>query len=375
MTSETSPAAQVSIPDNRLDRLLAFLLEDTGNDVLRADAFETALACGNLSIAADLIKQADQLQSSPEMWRMRASNLAIAQGRHEEAASILLSLRAQAGEHPAFAQNLGLIASLRGDYPACFEEIKNWADVEPATAIDPGLQELWLRCLHHLGRHELALRWTEERKAVSTLSLQALGIASLIALDANQLDKASEWAEQAIGAGAVSVEAFLTASAMALMQQDAIEAQDYAQQVLQVQANNGRAWSSLGLAQMLNLELGNACASLEQATTFIPDHIGTWHALGWAYLLQKDYAAAQRAFDTALELDHNFGETHGGLAVIAAIQGQTAIAREHARRAHGLDPAGMSAQYALALLDGSISDEQSIRNFARQLMQNRRRHQ
>ncbi|WP_050465685.1 tetratricopeptide repeat protein [Herbaspirillum autotrophicum] len=368
MTSETSPAVH-----NRLDRLLAFLKEDAGNDVLRVDAFEIALASGNLTVAADLIKQADQLQSSPEMWRMRAANLSIAQGRHEEAASILVALRNQVGEHPSFAQNLGLIASLRSDYQTCFDEIKSWADVEPATAIDPGLQELWLRCLHHLGRQELALRWTEERKAVSTLSLQALGIASLIALDANQLDKAREWAEQAISAGAVSVEAFLTASAMALMQQDANQASDYAQQVLQVQANNGRAWSSLGLAQMLNLELGNARASLEQATTFMPGHIGSWHALGWACLLQKDYAAAQRAFDTALELDHNFGETHGGLAVIAAMQGQSTVAKEHARRAQGLDPAGMSAQYALALLDGSINDEQSVRDFARKLMVNRRR--
>jgi len=373
MTLEIPPATPPHPPVDRLSRLLAFLQQDQSNDALRVDAFETAFASADLAVAAELIKQAEQLHSSPEMWRMRAANLAIAQGQYTEAENILIGLRDQFGEHPAFAQNLGLIASFRGDHQACFEEIKNWADVEPAAEIDDGLQDLWLRCLHHLGQLELALQWTEERKAATTLSLRALGIASLIAVDADKLDQAKEWSEQARQGGAISVEVLLTASAIALLEQKGNEAQNFAQQVLQVQNNNGRAWSSLGLAQMLNLNLVTARASLEQATHYMPSHIGTWHVLGWACLLAKDFPAAERAFDAALELDHNFGETYGGLAVISAMQGQTTVAKEHVRRAEGLDPTGLSAQYAQALLDGSVKDGPSIRQFARKLMISSRR--
>jgi Tfp pilus assembly protein PilF len=66
--------------------------------------------------------------------------------------------------------------------------------------------------------------------------------------------------------------------------------------------------------------------------------------------MRGDVAGAATAFEQALALDRNFGETHGGLAVIAALQGRHEEARESIKRALRLDRQAMSAQYAEMLL-------------------------
>jgi Flp pilus assembly protein TadD len=52
----------------------------------------------------------------------------------------------------------------------------------------------------------------------------------------------------------------------------------------------------------------------------------------------------------ALALDRNFAESHGGLAVVAVLQGREEEARASLKRALRLDPQAMSAQYAEMLL-------------------------
>lgn len=82
----------------------------------------------------------------------------------------------------------------------------------------------------------------------------------------------------------------------------------------------------------------------------MPDHIGTWHVLAWIYILRGDSAQAREALDRSYALDRNFGETHGGLAVVDAMEGKTDSARQGIRRALKLNPDGMSARYAEMLL-------------------------
>jgi len=230
---------------------------------------------------------------------------------------------------------------------------------------------MWLRCLHHQHHLDIALNWAEERLQCRTLHSEALGVSSLIAIDASQLNKARAWSELSLRDNPLLTEALLASATVALSDRDAPLAKKHVQQILERHPDSGRAWSALGFAQMLELDINAARSSLEKATQFMPEHIGTWHGLGWACLLAKDYAAAQRAFEAALERDRNFGETYGGLAVIAAMQGQRDVAEDHLRRAIGLDNKGMSAQYARALLDGILSDDRSILRFARQLMNGR----
>jgi Tfp pilus assembly protein PilF len=82
----------------------------------------------------------------------------------------------------------------------------------------------------------------------------------------------------------------------------------------------------------------------------MPDHIGTWHLLAWVYILRNDSISARSALEKSYVLDRNFGETHGGFAIVDAMDGLDEQARLNMRRALKLNPNGLSAHYAEMLL-------------------------
>jgi len=51
-----------------------------------------------------------------------------------------------------------------------------------------------------------------------------------------------------------------------------------------------------------------------------------------------------------MALDRNFGETHGGLAVVHMLQGKTELAEGEVKRALRLDPKCFSGRFAQSLL-------------------------
>jgi Flp pilus assembly protein TadD len=108
------------------------------------------------------------------------------------------------------------------------------------------------------------------------------------------------------------------------------------------------------------------------ALTFIPAHIGTWHGQGWAQVLRRDLAAARRSFQAALELDRNFAESHGALAVVLALEQQEQAARKHIELAKRLDVEGLSARYAEAVLTGEAQDTQAVQRLAQRLLGGRK---
>ena len=66
--------------------------------------------------------------------------------------------------------------------------------------------------------------------------------------------------------------------------------------------------------------------------------------------------AAESTFQRALELNRNFAETHGGLASIAALRGDTAAAERGIEVALRLDPRCLSAQFARSVLISRSGD-------------------
>ena len=104
----------------------------------------------------------------------------------------------------------------------------------------------------------------------------------------------------------------------------------------------------------------------------MPEHIGTWHGLGWAALFMADLAAAQAAFEQALALDRNFGESYGGMAVVHARRGDRPAAEAAIEIALRLDRHCMSAHYARAVLEGRADDAAELRQLAARLLSARR---
>jgi tetratricopeptide (TPR) repeat protein len=266
--------------------------------------------------------------------------------------------------------NLAWIAFQDGRYQDCADTLApRLQDLDhPASA---ALARLWLRALHHAGQVDQAVAWACAADARQQLPAAAAGVASLAALDADQLERAGQWAARALEQATPDdrpIEALVTQSSLALARQDAAQARMQARAALQISPRDGRAWSAHAMADLLAGDLPTALAHFDNALATMPGHIGTWHGKAWAQLLSSDLPGAQRSFTSALDLDRNFAESHGGLAVALALLGRTEEALQHIERALRLDAFNLSGRYAQAILGGEIRDLESFQALAKRLL-------
>ncbi len=355
----------------RLDRLQAFLLQDPDNHVLRLDIFDTAMSAGDFDCAERQVAEAQEKQFDPAAWQFRQASLRIAQKRYAEAQDLLRALEVAVGAHPSITHNLAYIEFQQQRYAACCDLLRPQMDTPIAGLTTPApsaLQVLWLRALHRLGLLEEAWKWVQDQRAAGALSESAAGIASLIAVDHNDLNEALVLSELALVHEPSQMEALVARATIALAQRDVVRARDLLARALECNPSDGRAWSASGFTEMLGMNIERAQQHFQQALLWMPKHIGTWHGKGWACLMQKDMAGARQAFDAALALDRNFAESHGGLAVVLALTGEPERAAEHIELAIRLDKTNLSARYAQAVLSGEAADIQGIQRLAQRLL-------
>ncbi|EZP49890.1 tetratricopeptide repeat protein [Delftia sp. RIT313] len=371
-------SAQTPQPDEgstaRLERLEAYLREDPSNPGLLTEAFGAALQCAQWERAAFHLRHAQALQPGNLAWSLREGDLLLAQGQYQLAAELLGTLMSLDGAPREFTDavlhNLAWIAFQDGRYQDCADRLTpRLQDLDhPASA---ALARLWLRALHHAGQLDQAVTWAAAADAKQQLPAAAAGVASLAALDADQLERAGQWAARALEQATPDdrpIEALVTQSSLALARQDAAQARTQARAALQISPRDGRAWSARAMADLLAGDLPTALAHFDNALATMPGHIGTWHGKAWAQLLSSDLQGAQRSFTSALDLDRNFAESHGGLAVALALQGRTEEAQQHIERALRLDAFNLSGRYAQAIVGGEIRDLESFQALAKRLL-------
>ncbi|MDX4957169.1 tetratricopeptide repeat protein [Delftia acidovorans] len=371
-------SAQTPQPDEgstaRLERLEAYLREDPSNPGLLTEAFGAAVQCAQWERAAFHLRHAQALQPGNLAWSLREGDLLLAQGQYQLAAELLDALLSLDGAPREFTDavlhNLAWIAFQDGRYQDCAVRLTpRLQDLDhPASA---ALARLWLRALHHAGQVDQAVAWAGAADARQQLPASAAGVASLAALDADQLERAGQWATRALEQATPDdrpIEALVTQSSLALARQDAAQARTQARAALQISPRDGRAWSAHAMADLLAGDLPTALAHFDNALATMPGHIGTWHGKAWAQLLSSDLQGAQRSFTSALDLDRNFAESHGGLAVALALQGRTDEAQQHIERALRLDAFNLSGRYAQAILGGEIRDLESFQALAKRLL-------
>jgi len=212
------------------------------------------------------------------------------------------------------------------------------------------------------------------KERLGMLENAVAGIASLIALDASDLAAARRWADLSLNNQASakpSMEALVTRASLALAERDVPTAKKLADVALQMNQNEGRAWSVRAFADMLAGDFVAATEHFARALDAMPEHVGTWHGQGWVQVLQKNLDGAQLSFETALALDRNFSESHGGLAVVLALKGLTQQAQQHIELALRLDKTNLSGRYAQTLLSGEGKDAANLQRLARRLMEGR----
>jgi Tfp pilus assembly protein PilF len=126
---------------------------------------------------------------------------------------------------------------------------------------------------------------------------------------------------------------------------------------LQQKPDLARAWIGKGLVAMARNTPQEALKPLQRGAEIFGDHLGSWIALGWAELLSGDQAGAERTFHHALDLDRNFAESHGSLAVIEALKGNFDTARRGVETAMRLDSSSFAAVFASVLIASAQGKE------------------
>lgn len=363
----------------RLERLAAFLMQDPANAQLRLDAFETALACSAWERAAQFLKEGRASGEDALGWTLREGDFWLAQQRYDEARAVLETIPPAGALNDVVLHNLAYIDLRQGRVAECVERLANRMSRDQGAAGSSvavrALQQLWLRALHHLGDFDRAIAWSSDVERTAQLAPQAAGVASLIALDASDFDRARRWSALSVAQGTgeepTTAEAWVTQASLAMAGRDGHRAREFAQAALARSPQEGRAWSAWAFAAMLSGDLTAARAAFVRAVSVMPDHIGTWHGKGWAELMQRDLAAAEASFRVALSFDDTFAESHGGLGLVLALQHRAPEAKACAERALRLDRQNLSGRYATAVLNGEIKDPDDLQRLARQLLSGR----
>ena len=94
-------------------------------------------------------------------------------------------------------------------------------------------------------------------------------------------------------------------------------------------------------------DLRGSTEHLEKAVAIDPE-VATWHnGLGLRYSALKNYDAATREFEKAMELRRNYQQAAENLSTVLFEQGRYAEAEPAARAALQMDPSAASSQYLL----------------------------
>lgn len=330
----------------RLQRLLGYLRMDPSNLPLRKDAIREAAGVGEWQTVRALVDTG--LRAYPEDAELLAeSGFAHLQAqRYTDAEQVLLDAL-ELGIGPAEVRyNLAFALFMQARYADALEHLS--APLMPFEL--PLALVLRARCLHHLRRLDDAVADCKARLAAEPDDAEANGLLALILYDQRRVDEARAHAEAAVRRNPRQVEALLALASMHADARQFATARSTYDALLEADPGCGRAWLGRALIELGDMHLEAAERDIESAAQHIPQHIGTWHVLAWTRLLRADVPGAGAAFEQALAVDRNFGETHGGLAAVAALEGRDEDARAGIQRALRLDPLSLSARYAEMVL-------------------------
>jgi len=355
----------------RLDELEIALRDAPNNLTLLGDAFDAALQAGELERAEKHLLQSAQLQGHDALrrWQLREAHWLIAKQRWNDAESVLLDLLATPGipadQRFSLAHDLAYVAMGRGDLAAGLALLRPWVEAVPFNVnLDAAHQLLWMRLLNQSRRVDEALAWAAARWQAKKLAPGAAGVASMMAMDAGQGTPSLVWADYALRHESRQPEALLARGTLALGQNDAAQSRSLLSRALERSPNDGRVLAALGFTELHELQFDAARSVFERATQVMPGQMGAWHGLGWTLLLQGDFSAALQAFDSALALNGNFAESHGGLAAALASLDRRAEAEQAVGRSLQLDPDSVAGNYAQAVLRGEGRNPQTIRDLS-----------
>ncbi|WP_112076654.1 tetratricopeptide repeat protein [Herbaspirillum rubrisubalbicans] len=360
-----------SVAQQKLTRLVQYLKSDPDNDTLRAEVFDTALQCAALDEARFQLQHALHLQPRHPAWLHRRALLALRENLPQEAQQVLEGLIAEGNTAAGIRFNLGYAFFMQGQWEraaSVVESLRGPVSQQMDRTVVEQAWALWLRCQHHLRELTEALQIFSTASLNGSVGADSFGVASLIAFDAQQMERADSWSERALREQPQQQEALVTRASLALAEQDSGAAYAFLQRALQSNPDDGRAWSAIAFCHLLKRDYISARHAFGRAIKAMAGHIGTWIGLGWCEFANGQAWAAYAAFQRALELDPNFAESHGGLAVALIRMEQVERAKVEINVALRLDRNSLSARYAQAMLNGDADDPAKLMRLSRRLL-------
>jgi tetratricopeptide (TPR) repeat protein len=332
---------------DRLGRLQQMLQADPANAALYRQCVDLATRAGRFDIVVQL---ADAVLAAhpadPAALFDKATGL-IGQRDYRAALESLQRIGAPRGAESGVLANMGLCCFCLGD----FESAKRHLDeCYAGGARSAGVLRLLISSCHHVGALDDALRIAGENEAAAAGDAALAGVYALLYLDADDAARASKWAKTALRLNPKSVDGRVTEATLLTARLQTDRARQMLEGVIEDAPATGRAWIGLGTLALLDQQLDVAQQQLQRGLELMPSHVGSWHLLGWAQLVSGGLDAAERTFQHALQMDRNFAETHGALATVAAIRGETRRAQTLISIASKLDAESMAARYAQAVL-------------------------
>jgi tetratricopeptide (TPR) repeat protein len=353
------------------DRLLVMLRSDPANESLLQECVATAFSEKRPALGREAIDLAREARVSASLLDYLSAQVFMNEHRWPEAISLVNGLLAGTDLPPLNRATalftLGLALFHSGSYSAAVESFERGLQISPDQ---PSVLPWLLRALHQSGDPAAACEaWHQAPD--SARSAEAAGVASLAFFDTNDHEQAAGLATACLAQYPDCIEALVVRAAEDLLRGDAGTALPMLDRAVALNPGDGRVWSTFATAQLARGDVEAALAAYERATQTFTEHIGTWSGMAWAHIIRRDFASARRCLERAMAIDDRFGETHGGLAVICALQDQREEAERLIITARRLDPQGFAWRYAQALLDGEARDAQSLQRLANRLLASR----
>ncbi len=354
-----------------LELLESYLKQDPDNLELLARAVDTAISCQKADRALAHADRALALAPGHVQFSYRRAVALRRLDRIEEASSELEDLALADNAHVVPLYELAELRFQQGRYEAALEVIDRVLAAPAYADVVPGADLLHARCLHFLGRLEEAIAHLESLLDRAPNRLDLSGPLATLYLDAGRMQDATRLYAQAASAGRLTPELHCVGGFVALQAEDIPLALDRFSNALSARSDDGRAHLGAGLAAAAGQDLDTAAMHLQRAVAAMPTHLGTLNALAWIQILRGEVDAAESTLSNANAVDRSFGETYGGLAVIAALRRDGQRARELIRTALRLDRNSYSAAYASLLLKhgterGDVAVNEALQFLAKQ---------
>lgn len=335
---------------SRLDRLLPLLDSDPSNLSLLADAAETALTEQRPEVASELLDRYSAIAPLPPRETNLAGLAALQTRSYGRAAAFFGDLVEAGIDDQSVRFNLAWACAMDKQFDRALELV----DDELARAL-PQAAMLQINLLHDRGEFEDAARRAREYVEIHPSYAPLMAAVSVLALDVDDEALAAACAAK----GGEHPDALTTLGTLALGDERATEALDLFDRALERNSHVPRAWVGRGLARLMTGQSPDAAADIDRGAEMFGDHLGSWIAAGWAHFVNKDLASARARFETALQLDDTFAETHGSLAVLDLLEGNVEGARERSEVALRLDRQCYSAALARSLLAAGAGDQKT----------------